>query len=158
MAEVNPNLVYGGEAQLLGWRDSNSSGPQITLLLPDAAALEAFKRLTLAKKNMAGQRLALAVYEIGEDEQPVRQTPVEKPKGGPLSKLAAAFCRDQRFYDWLWDAHETAVSDEEEAANWMRDYLGVTSRSEIDAKCAEMFHGNIRIPYHLWLDEHGLAA
>ena len=88
--------IYNNEAQLAGWSESNTSGAMIRLWLPDSKALEPFKALTARKGGTAGQVLALCVVVVGDDGKPEQQpepaVEPEKPKGGPLAKLAGMWC------------------------------------------------------------------
>ena len=81
----------------------------------------------------------------------------EKPKGGPLCKLAAMWCKNAQFHRWITEMLcETEVIDTEaEAAQWMRDLLEINSRSEIDddQDVAERFHSLVRAPFMEWLKE-----
>ena len=60
---------FGFEAQLLRWTESSNGGATIVLQLQDADDLAIFKTMTLAKKGTVGQRLAIAVAEIDDQEQ-----------------------------------------------------------------------------------------
>lgn len=67
----------------------------------------------------------------------------DKPKGGPLCKLAAQWCKNTVFQQW------SGVSSEEEAATFIRDMCGIKSRSELDNNpvMAERFNDMFRIPF-----------
>jgi hypothetical protein len=60
---------FAFEAQLLRWTESSNGGATVVLQLSDADDLTIFKTMTLAKRGVVGQRLAVAVAEIGDDEQ-----------------------------------------------------------------------------------------
>ena len=100
---------HGFEAMLLRWAETSNGGATIVLQLSDAADLEHFKRMTLAKKGQVGQRLMVGVAEIGDDEQPVAPA-AGKPKGGPLSILAGQWCADPQFQEWLNTTYPEAAS------------------------------------------------
>lgn len=61
---------------------------------------------------------------------------LQGPKGGPLSKNAAALCRDEEF--WAFSGMKT----EEEATAYLRHYCGITSRRELDhnEEAARKYH------------------
>ena len=60
--------AFSGEVMLLGWKETHSGGAQVAFLLSDPEELEAFKRMTVAKGKVAGQRLACVLVEIHDDE------------------------------------------------------------------------------------------
>lgn len=127
---MNPNkMVYTGEAQLLSWSNSASSGPKLVLALPDEDALDKFKRMTLKKGKRAGQRLMLAVVEVGDDEQPVDQ----EPAGPKRSQIAYLLCEDGDFQRWAnANQWEVSVHDHDSARAYVCIRCGVDSRSELD--------------------------
>jgi hypothetical protein len=75
--------------------------------------------------------------------------PKEKPKGGPLCTLAARWCKDEDFRDWL------GVDTEEEATIFMRSTCGIESRAQLDhdEHAALLFNEHFRIPYKNYLNE-----
>ena len=76
----------------------------------------------------------------------------EKPKGGALCKLAAMWCKDEKFWEWIFERHGVQCDNEQEAASWMRDCIGITSRSEIDGEAAASFQNLIRVPFMNWME------
>jgi hypothetical protein len=127
---MNPNkIVYSGEAQLLSWSNSASSGPKIVLALPDEQSLAAFQRMTLKKGKRAGQRLMLAVVEVGDDEQPVEQ----EQSGPKRSQIAYLLCEDGDFRRWAnANQWEVSVIDHDSARAYICIRCGVDSRSDLD--------------------------
>lgn len=77
----------------------------------------------------------------------------EKQKGGALCTLAARWCKDDRFLEWLSEKAESK-STEEEAAMFIRHVCGVESRSELDhdPEAAALFHEHFRTPYSQYLN------
>ena len=169
------------EAMLLRWSLTSNGGATLVLQLADADDLEPFKSMTLKKGNVAGQRLACAIVEIGDDEKPVQDEPKVAPsepvvgtppedvstglKGGELSQLAGRWCKDPAFQTWLilkfpneWPLGSSSPFDPaEEAAACVRKICGVTSRAMIDhdPNAGRSFHKLIREPYHDWLQLGG---
>jgi hypothetical protein len=139
------------EFMLLAWADETSkSGPKIVFALPDSAALEPFKAMTLAKGKIVGQRLVGHLVELDEQELP-KDLPAPG-KGGPLSILAARWCQDQEFQQWLFSTFEMAATNmprEEAAADIVRSVCHVSSRAELDhnSVAAHNFDWAIRKPY-----------
>lgn len=141
------------ECMLLGWAETHNGGAKIVLQLADPDDLEPFKAMTVAKGKLAGQRLALAIVEIGDDERPVEST---APKGGPLSRLAARWCQDESFQRWIGVNFPGSDDAEKLAAKRVRETCGVVSRAALDhdPQAAHLFHERIRIPYQIHLQQH----
>lgn len=138
------HIVFQGEVQLLRWSDTSTQGATVTFQLADHGDLERFKSMTLAKKGMAGQRLAVVMVEIGDDEQPVAQAPKVRP--GELCVMACTFCADPKFWKW------TGMPDESAAKELVLGKCGVQSRKELDTNkmAATRFHTLIREPFMTW--------
>ena len=147
--------IYNDQAQLAGWSESNTSGAMIRLWLPDSKALEPFKALTARKGGTAGQVLALCVVVVGDDGKPEQQPePVvehEKPKGGPLAKLAGMWCAEQDFIDWLDDRYIQGLGMHQgwDPAKVIRHVCKIESRAELDhnPEARKLFDLHFRIPY-----------
>lgn len=86
----------------------------------------------------------------------------DRPKGGPLARLAGQMCQNPDFLDWF--ARHLFGSDGKklgatEAANIMRAICRVSTRAELDHNkpAAERFHNEIRKP---WVEyqRHGKPA
>lgn len=110
--------------------------------------------------GMPGNPIAIARL-LGAGEKPAPEP--EKPKGGPLAKLAGQWCNSQSFVDWLADEHraifEGALADyhgdaEMAAAAIVRALCGIQSRAELDndEAAARAFHVRIREPYMAHLE------
>ena len=91
--------------------------------------------------------LAPLVYGIPEASEPEpipeAQLEVEKPKGGNLARLAGTLCKNPAFQEML------NASDDESAAQIVREVCGIESRSELDHDdaAAEIFHERFRKPF-----------
>jgi len=72
-----------------------------------------------------------------------QQTQSEKPKGGPLCTLAARWCKERMFQQWI------GVDTEQAAAESIRTICEVKSRSELDRHpmAAFNFNEHFRTPY-----------
>lgn len=171
--------IFQDEAQLMAWGESNTQGPWIKLRLREPEQLNPFRGMTQAKGDRAGQRIAVVMVLIGDDEQPTtidssQWTPEQIDKlreqdkaplvinriGGPLARLAGLWCGDMRFQQWLSTAFvgknvsfDHAPTNTEIAAAMVREVCGVASRVELDhnPKAAEAFHSLIRMPYSNFL-------
>lgn len=160
--EIEAATVLKGEAMLLGWNQSHNRGSTVTILVTDED-LEQFKLLTVAKGKVAGQRFMYAFAPIGDDEKPMPLA--GKPKGGALSQLAAQWCRDPQFQEWICNAfgsiaisageapEEIRYEGEQGATQLLRNLCGIESRAELDnnilARAA--FEQRVRQPYRTWL-------
>lgn len=145
--------TFQGEMQLAGWQESHTSGAKLTFWLSDSADLDVFRGMTARKGHRAGQRFAVVLVEIGDDEQPVipeiapaPAPAIERPKGGDLARMAGMWCADPEFRDW------SRTDSADHAADWIRDVCEVESRAELDnnAHAAQLFHRLVRIPFMAW--------
>jgi hypothetical protein len=98
--------------------------------------------------GMPGTAMALAALKDGY------KAVSDKPKGGPLAKLAGIWCNEPQFWEWL-DTQSWAVDSEEGAAHAIREICKVSTRAELDnyAEPAQRFQKYIRGPYMIWLDK-----
>lgn len=155
--------LFSDEVQLAGWSDSHNSGAKVTFWLNDPAKLEAFRGLTERKGKTAGQRLAMVLVEIGDDEQPVeppRPAEPEKEKLGKNCSLAVRWCDDVQFQSWLFRKYN--VSEQVEVHKFMGQptniyakaivckLCGIKTRKDLDpddTEAANRFQTLIRLPY-----------
>jgi hypothetical protein len=161
MSTVDDIVAFKDEVMLAGWSDSHNGSPKVVFFLRDSKSLEAFRHLTVAKGKTAGHRFVMVLVELGDDEMPINQS---DKKGGALTKLAAMFCTQERFWQWArlsdengWARAEAMAMTSkpvEVAAEWIRLVCGVQSRRELDSNPAatKLFHEKIRIPYSKSLD------
>lgn len=160
--EIEAATVLNAETMLMGWGESDTQGPWIKLRLNTTAELDAFRGMTKAKGDKAGQRLATCCVQIGDDEKP--QPLAGKPKGGALSQLAAQWCREERFRRWMrtafagyngiiWGNTPVDGCTEGDAAVVLRAVSGINSRAELDTdpEAKARFERLIRQPYRTWL-------
>jgi hypothetical protein len=160
-------VVFKGEVQLAGWSESHSGGAKVTFFLSSPEELNAFRDLTVAKGKQAGHRMMMVCVEIGDDEKPVSQA---DKRGGSITKLAAMFCQQERFWQWArlsrpidWSRAEALTmssSPVEVSAEWVRLACGVASRSDLDHNpaAAKLFHEQVRKPYAAYLEDQAAAA
>jgi hypothetical protein len=104
--------------------------------------------------------MPVALAPLVSDFERIEQKPEEKPKGGPLAKLAGMWCKDETFHEYF-SQHvdpETHEISDEGAADYIRAICRVDSRAEIDSngEASVRFHEYIRQPYMDWLKEQGL--
>lgn len=156
------SVIFTGTVQLLGWSDTHNSGPKLVLQLESSEDLEAFKHLTVKHGKTAGQILGIAVtlLDPATGLQPGVENPLaEKPKGGPLSRLAGMWCHNEEFSAWLmmaeqdfWSSACEAIpggSSPEISKRVLYDLLMITSLAELDhiETAAQLFNSRIRLPF-----------
>lgn len=79
-------------------------------------------------RDFVGSRYQVVMVRINEDEQPMnRETELNRD----YVRLAAILCRDKKFHEFLVDANQIFDADEEAATQWLKEELGVQSRTEI---------------------------
>lgn len=75
-------LHFRGETMLAGWKDSSFSGQTITLWLDEEADRHPFAGFNRRKNGTPGDMFYLALVEIDENEQPVKQQQRERAIDG----------------------------------------------------------------------------
>jgi hypothetical protein len=81
-------------------------------------------------------------------------------KGAALARLAAQLCEQETFQNWVVSrigAAPQGVSDQQHAAQFVRDVCGIESRAELDhdANAATLFHAAVRRPF---VESRGIYA
>lgn len=100
-----------------------------------------------------GTPAAIAALAVGYAASPAisKTETTEKPKGGPLAIEAASMCRNQQYL--AWSGH----TSEQDAADAMREYLGITSRSQLDhnVDAKARFIKDFRAPFMKYMQARG---
>lgn len=148
--------LFSDEVQLCGWSESHNSGAKVTFWLSDPAQLSAFRGMTERKGKTAGQRLAMVLVEIADDETPVEQPeriPPPKEKMGPLCQLAVKWCADDKFIEWFGLFYCLGV-DKTDIGEMFKQVLEIDSRKslDIDERASSRFQTLIRGPYMKYLE------
>ena len=114
-------------------------------------AQDAFRLFAAPGTPAAIAALAVGYAAVGEPKPEPLCEP-EKPKGGPLSKLAAMWCNDPEFWTWL------GTDGEMGAAAYIYSVCFIKSRAELDHDviAAEKFHRLIRGPYSKYMQARGV--
>jgi len=101
----------------------NKNGYILTLCMhPDEVPEDLFR-------DYVGARYQVVMVRINSSEQPIdRQEEFESDKA---VKMAGMLCRDPKFWEFLHDDTQIIERCEEDAAEWLRDYLSISSRSEL---------------------------
>jgi hypothetical protein len=161
---------YDGQFMLAGWQDSSTAGYGVTFWCepPEDGRVHAFDGFTRGVDSFM-----VALVELSDDDTPVDQEKRERiekveeqseqkaqeRKKPLLSTAAAMICQNPAF--WRWVHHERGgpvVVNSDQAAQWMREHLGIDSRRDLDTMDAkaEQFHRAIRRPFAEWME--GAAA
>lgn len=61
----------------------------------------------------------------------VRLDGMEQPETDKSVQMAGILCRDPKFWEFLHDDSQIIEACENDATDWLRDYLGVKSRTEL---------------------------
>lgn len=77
----------------------------------------------------AGTRYVVAMVETDDRNQPVKGK--DEEEGDRLVQSAGMLCRNPSFQRWLHDKGYIFEISEAETTDFLREYLGVESRSEI---------------------------
>lgn len=120
------------EAVKIAWRQSKDGFVLTLSVHPD----EVNPDIAICR---TGTRFQVAMVEITDTGEPVAGP--ELAEGLKAVKVAATLCRDERFWQWLATAEGLFIESEAEAAEWLREEIGVRSRSELkdDAKARKRF-------------------
>lgn len=128
------HIVFDGEVQLKGWAIKHNTGAELAFWCADEADIERLKNMTTRKGKQAGQRLAMVLVEIGDDELPVVQPePLENSerldvKGGALAQKAGMLLSDPDFYAFV----QSTGYDYLDPNNFILQRCGVNRKREID--------------------------
>ena len=140
-----------------GVKDLADGSLRITFEFEPRHAKEAF--LLFGTRGTACAIIALT-QEASKAAAQSETIAADKPKGGPLAKLAGMFCSQPEFWDFinLSDYPDkklfAQINDSVDAAAWVRRVCGIESRAELDnnSAAAERFHELIRKPYKKYLE------
>jgi hypothetical protein len=80
-------------------------------------------------RDFVGSRYQVVMVRLNSEEQPMDRD--KEYEGDKAIRLAGLLCRDEEFWQYLHDDSQIFNPSEEEATEWLRNYLGVKSRSEL---------------------------
>lgn len=155
-AEIKP--AYMGEAMLLRWGDTHSSGRTITIQLDEHVGDQhPFKGLKCGPNGQRMQVCAVLVDDHDEPQNPNKTAPDSPPPVGPAeaagegqdtrrsfdslprSQQAAIKCQDKDFQHWIigkWDMLGNGVSAAK-ADEVLKRLIDVASKREFDTDPAK---------------------
>jgi hypothetical protein len=79
-------------------------------------------------RDFVGARYQVVMVRINEDEQPMNR---DHELSRDYVRMAGILCRDKQFHKFLVEANQIFDADEETATEWLKEELGVKSRTEI---------------------------
>jgi len=101
----------------------NKDGYVLTLCIhPDDVPLDLLR-------DFVGSRYQVVMVRLNDDDQPMNRE--DEFDGSKAVRMAGILCKDPEFLDFLYDDIQIMNKTEKEATDWLRDALGVTSRSEL---------------------------
>lgn len=155
-SSLNGDTFYQDEVMLKNWADGAAGWTLHLWVNPDSDGFHPF--MNVDNKT----EFALAMVELDDDNVAIDQEKRDRVEAAPktrakrtLSNYAAVLCREPMFMRYLGDTYGVACEPafaNEVATNWMRTFLGIKSRAELDTDehVAEQFHTDIRQPYRKW--------
>ena len=79
-------------------------------------------------RDFVGARYQVVMVRLNADEKPMNR---EQEYAHDPTRMAGMLCRELAFHKFLYDGGHIFMANEEEAINWLKEYLGVESRTEI---------------------------
>lgn len=80
-------------------------------------------------RDFVGARYQVVMVRLNDHDQPMQRQ--QEFLGDKAVQLAAILSKDPSFWEYLNDDGQIIDPTEEEATDWLREYLGVKSRSEL---------------------------
>lgn len=160
----NGDIFYNDEVMLKNWSDGSAGWGLHLWVSPDKDGFHPFMEQSSTDKPEFG----LAMVELDDDNSVIDQDKRERVEAAPkthrqrtLSNYAAQLCRNRDFWEFACTQKNLYPRDYEALADqsfenlltvWMRNYLGIKSRSELDSDrhVADQFHADIRRPFAKW--------
>lgn len=97
-------------------------------------------------RDFVGARYQVVMVRLNDEGQPMNRKQVTD-----YVMMAGILCRDKMFHKFLFDRSEIFDPSEQEAAEWLKSKLGISSRAELKSK-PEAVQGLLEIneDYQLW--------
>jgi hypothetical protein len=80
-------------------------------------------------RDYVGSRYQVVMVRIDQNERPMDRQ--EGDSGAKAIQLAGILCKDVRFWEYLHQDNQILTANEKESTDWIREYLGVQSRTEL---------------------------
>jgi hypothetical protein len=136
-------VAFKGETMLLAWAESNTRGRTVTFQLPEEGDEHPFRHMTVKSGKRAGQRFAMVLVQIDDDERPVEKTP---------SQMAFLLCRDEQFWHWASERSFAQVDDEESAKFYLLETLSAASGIEVNSRSQIDKNPTVRAAYEMQIE------
>lgn len=102
-------------------------------------------------RDFVGSRYQVVMVRVNEDERPMNR---EQELSRDYVRMAAILCRDSRFQTFLVESSQIFDADEQLAADWLKNELGVASRREIqDKPAAQSRLMSIKQEFETWKND-----
>jgi len=154
------DIFYEDEVMLKNWGDGSSGWTLQLWVSPDKDGFHPFMDAEALDRDDKVV-FALAMVELDDDNTAIDQDKRDRVERAPktrrqrtLSNYAAQLCREPLFIRYIGDKYGQQPEGKAEiwAAAWMRSYLGIESRAQLDSDryVADQFHADIRRPFAKW--------
>lgn len=101
----------------------NKDGYVLTLCIhPDDVPLELLR-------DFVGARYQVVMVRLNDEDMPINRE--AEFDGSKSVRLAGILCKEKEFWEYLHNDEQIFLANETEATEWLRNYLGVQSRSEL---------------------------
>ena len=101
----------------------NKDGYVLTLCIhPDDVPLELLR-------DFVGARYQVVMVRLNDEDMPINRE--AEFDGSKSVRLAGILCKEKEFWEYLHSDEQIFLANETEATEWLRNYLGVQSRSEL---------------------------
>lgn len=80
-------------------------------------------------RDFVGSRYQVVMVRLNGTEQPIDRQ--DEFAGERALRIAAGLCRNPRFWAYLHEDNQIIEPSEAEAAEWLREFLNIPSRSEL---------------------------
>jgi hypothetical protein len=91
-------------------------------------------------RDFVGARYQVVMVRLNSDERPMNR---EHDHGHDPVRMAGMLCREAAFHQFLYEGGHIFMTNEEEATDWLKQYLSLESRAEIkdDANAQQKLRG-----------------
>jgi len=100
-------------------------------------------------RDFVGAHYQVVMVRLNSDSLPMDRQ--DEYSGERAVRLAGTLCRDPNFWKFLSEHMEILEEDEDHAAEWLRESLGIRTRSELKTNHeARVKLETIKTGYHEW--------
>lgn len=103
-------------------------------------------------RDFVGSRYQVVMVRLNTNEQPMDRQ--DEFAGSRAIKIAGVLGRDPKFWEFLHEDNQILGATEKEATDWLRDYLGVSSRADLKTNHeARVRLETIRMEFSQWISK-----